>query len=61
MRAVPLGPPVELPMGQRNAELGGGERMRAVPLGTSVEVRMGPRNAVLVGGDAHLGLRWSTL
>eukprot|EP00959_Pyramimonas_sp_CCMP1952_P214017 4478144-Pyramimonas_sp.AAC.1 len=62
MRAVPLGPSVELPMGPRsavlrgskagskeNAVLGGGGPMRAVPVGPSVELPMGPRSVVLGG------------
>eukprot|EP00959_Pyramimonas_sp_CCMP1952_P251877 5262701-Pyramimonas_sp.AAC.1 len=60
MRAVPLGPSVEPPMGPRNAGLcwvvadacgrcHWDGRMRAVLLGASVEPPMGPRNAVLGG------------
>ena len=58
MRTTALGRSVELPMGPRNAALGGGERMRCrhadcadecgdrirtAALGPSVELPMGPR------------------
>ena len=48
MRALPLGPSVELPYGATNRLRGvpkkAGGRMRAVALGPSAELPMGPRN-----------------
>eukprot|EP00959_Pyramimonas_sp_CCMP1952_P355281 7441880-Pyramimonas_sp.AAC.1 len=65
MRAVPLGPSVELPMGPRSAVLGDAGRMRAVALGPSVKLPMGPRNVHWVVhnacGRCHWGFRWSSL
>eukprot|EP00959_Pyramimonas_sp_CCMP1952_P361645 7573944-Pyramimonas_sp.AAC.1 len=66
MRTPPLGPSVELPMGPRNASLGGGpaceHRQWGLRWGSLV---MGQVNAVLGGGSAGehrgWGLRWSSL
>eukprot|EP00959_Pyramimonas_sp_CCMP1952_P340088 7122842-Pyramimonas_sp.AAC.1 len=53
---------MELPMGPRDAVLGGqkckigcGGRMWAVPLGASVELLMGSRSAVLGGWKCQIG------
>eukprot|EP00959_Pyramimonas_sp_CCMP1952_P101079 2114454-Pyramimonas_sp.AAC.1 len=59
MRAVPLGPSVELPMGSRSAVRGGGWRTRAVPLGPSVKPPLwGHETLCAVVDDARGRYQW---
>eukprot|EP00959_Pyramimonas_sp_CCMP1952_P150715 3154098-Pyramimonas_sp.AAC.1 len=52
MWTPPLGPWRDIPMGPRNAVLGGGDARGHRHWGHWVTLPMGPRNAVLGGGDA---------